>query len=212
MVKKRDNFVSFYIGHNRTGKTVLAKELAKFYKKNNPKNDIIIFDPQNRFNDIATQTIYSDDFSIFFDEDLQTPNIYDTLFIFDDYRALMDKNTTDKLFLKLLMQRNEYGLDFIFITHSPKLIHERISYYITNFNIFYTSGDPTGFLESGKIPASNELYNISNFVNTYVKKYGKGSYDKNKNFPFVSVDVEKEVINFINFENIEIKNKEVIIK
>lgn len=204
-LKDRECFCWFFIGHNRTGKTVGAMDLIKIYKKNNPKNNIIAFDPQNRLKNVANDFIYSENWEDYFKEDKQTLNISDTLFVLDDYRALMDKDTTDKYFLKMLMLRNEYGLDFIFITHNPKLILERISYYISHFSIYYVSGDNSSFVKSDKLACGSDLMQVSTFVNNYVRKHGKGSYSENKNFRFAFVDTINESVQLFNMEHATIK-------
>lgn len=209
MASKRNNFILFFIGHNRTGKSVLAKEVAKAYKSGHKKKSIISFDPQSRFKDVSNKTISQEKWQEFFDPATDKPNIHDTLFILDDYRSLMMSDRIDPHFLKLLTFRNEYGLDFIFITHSPKLIVERISYYITHFALFYTAGDADAFSHAKKVQNIETVAQCRDFVNRYVKEHGRGKYETGKNFPFAFIDLEQEKIDLVNMPKAEINNLQV---
>jgi len=204
----RTCFIIFFLGHNRTGKSVMALAMAKAYRKKwGKKKRIVSYDPQNRFKDISDEFIYEQDWGKYFGEDGK-PNISDTLFILDDYRGLMPRDTLDENFLRLLMQRNEYGLDFIFVIHSPKLIIERISYYITHFALFYTAGDEDGFKTAKKMPSVSDVAQCSQLVNKYVKEHGRGEY-KNLSFPFAFIDTEEETIKLINMDKAEVSGNSV---
>lgn len=195
----RKNFILFMLGHNRTGKSVLAVDLAKAYRdKFGKKKRIIAYDPQSRFSELTDERIEVEDWDKYFDEEGKKMLIHDTLFILDDYRGLMMRDTLDPTFLKMLMLRNEYGLDFIFVIHSPKLIIERISYYITHFALFYTSGDSDAFKKAQKVQNIETVAQCREFVNRYVKTHGRGTYEEGKNFPFAFIDTEQEKISLIN--------------
>lgn len=203
----RTNFILFMLGHNRTGKSVIAKDLATSYRKKfGKKKNIIAYDPQSRFKDLTDSTIMSEKWEDYFDESGEKLLIHDTLFILDDYRGLMTRDTLDPFFLKMLMLRNEYGLDFIFIIHSPKLIIERISYYITHFALFYTSGDANAFKKADKVQSIETISQCRDFVNRYVKANGRGEY-KDRSFPYAFIDTENEKIQLINFDKAEVKGK-----
>lgn len=199
---KRNNFVDIWIGHNRTGKSALVLELAKSYKKSHKKNKIISYDPQGRFKDVSDTRIYTENWEQFFNEKGQL-TIYDTLFILDDYRGLMHKDTLDSKFLEMLMLRNEYGLDFCFVCHSPKLILERLSYYLTHVNLFYTSGDKDGFKASKKLMNIETIVQCREIINSYVVANNRGEYKKNGHhtFPFIRLDMEEENISLVNMPN-----------
>ena len=181
----------------------MALEIAKSYKKKfGKKKKIIAYDPQNRFKDIADGFIFKENWAQYFNDD-GLPNIHDTLFILDDYRGLMPRDTLDDDFLRLLMQRNEYGIDFIFVIHSPKLIIERISYYITHFALFYTAGDSDGFRTAKKMPSVGDVSQVADFVNKYVREHGRGTYEK-LSFPFAFIDTEEETIKLINMDKAKV--------
>lgn len=203
----RSNFILFMLGHNRTGKSVVAKDLAISYRKKfGKKKNIIAYDPQSRFKDITDSNIMSEKWEEYFDESGEKLLINDTLFILDDYRGLMTRDTLDPFFLKMLMLRNEYGLDFIFVIHSPKLIIERISYYITHFALFYTSGDANAFKKADKVQSIETISQCRDFVNKYVKANGRGEY-KDRSFPYAFIDTENEKIQLINFDKAEVNGK-----
>lgn len=205
-IKYRNNFCLFMIGHNRTGKSVIAKDIAVSYKsKFKNKKKIIAYDPQDRFGDVRDSRIISEDWSEYFDETGEKLLIHDTLFILDDYRGLMMNDKLDNLFLKMLMLRNEYGLDFLFIVHSPKLIIERISYYITHFALFYISGSDDNFKKSQKIQSVETIAQCSEMVNRYVREHDRGTYEDNKNFKFAWIDTEEETVDFVNMEKLKIE-------
>ena len=206
--KLRSNFIIFFIGHNRTGKSAMAKVLAEIYRKKfGKKKKIISYDPQNRFKDLSDVTIYKEDWGQYFGDDGK-PNIHDTLFILDDYRGIMPRDTLDDDFLRLLMQRNEYGLDFIFVCHSPKLIIERISYYITHFALFYTLGDEDGFKSAKKMPAVSDVSQCSDFINRYVRAHGRGKFE-DMSFPYIFIDAEKETMKLINMDKAKVNGTSV---
>jgi hypothetical protein len=209
-MKFRKNFVLFMIGHNRTGKSVLAKDIASSYKsKFKNKKKIIAYDPQDRFSDLRDERILSEDWEQYFDETGERLLIHDTLFILDDYRGLMMKDRLDDYFLKLLMLRNEHGIDFLFVVHSPKLIIERISYYITHFALFYVSGSDDNFKKSQKIQSVETVAQCSEMVNRYVREHGRGTYEEDKNFKFAWIDTEDEIVSFVNMDKLKIEDKKV---
>lgn len=210
---KRNNFVDIWIGHNRTGKSAIVLELAKSYKKSHKKKRIISYDPQGRFKDVSDERIYKEDWEAFFDDSGKL-QVYDTLFIFDDYRGLMHKDTLDGKFLEMLMLRNEYGLDFIFVCHSPRLILERLSYYLTHVNLFYTSGDKDNFKGSKKLMNIETIIQCRELINRYVVTNDKGGYQKNgqHTFPFIRLDMESEKMDLINMPNCTVNGKVVRMK
>jgi len=217
MKEKRDNFVEFWIGHNRTGKSVNLREQAIAYKKKHPKKKIIAFDPQNRFKDIADEFIFDENWEQYLVAKGNGLTISDTYFILDDYRALMEKDTTPKPFVRMLMQRNEYGLDFSLVCHNPKFILERVSYYTTHVNLFYSSGGDESFKSSGKIMNIETIMQCRKVINTYVTEYDKGEHKSvsksGKNtFPFIRLDFEEEKLSLLNMPHAIVNGKEIKIK
>lgn len=175
----------YMFGHNRTGKTSIAIELVKQYKKVKGRT-VVGFDPQNRFKDLLDVKIYEESWADYLE-------YHDILFVLDDYRGLMTANTIDNDFLKLLALRDEHGFDFIFISHNVSMMHERISYYITNIYLFYTQGDEKSF--SNKINNVELIIKCRRFINEYVKQNGKGTYPK---FPHLKIDMIDNKVTLIN--------------
>ena len=111
---KRQPYLIGFIGTNRTGKTSTALNIVKSYKKANPKNEIICFDPQNKFGDYA---------DYFIQDILDLNNLIDRkdyLLVLDDYQALLPSDKMHHLFTTLLTYRAENGVDIIFITQNPR--------------------------------------------------------------------------------------------
>lgn len=129
--EKRNAYLIGVIGTNRTGKTTKVEEIIKKYKKANPKNEIVGFDPQNRLADYITYRI----------EDIHDMiNVFprkDALVVLDDYRELFHSDSTHTHLLKLLGVRDEHGLDIVYVTHHPALILQRLSYYTTHLFIHF---------------------------------------------------------------------------
>jgi hypothetical protein len=193
-LQERDSEILFFIGHNRTGKTSIAKQIAIRYKNADKKRKIITFDPQNRFRDIANGVIYEvKDMEKY----LKTT---DTMFIFDDYRGLYTSDKADALLLRAIFDRAEYCNDFIFIAHAPNFILERLSFFVTKYYIFYTQSTDKGF--KGKINNGEQILSLSKKVNQYVltkcknTPKGKGIYP---NFPFIIYDQMNEKAKKVNF-------------
>ncbi len=211
MSLKRNNFLKFFIVHNRTGKSVLAKKIASDYKKSHKGNKIISYDPQSRFTDITDIRLTEENWEKFFSKDGKELLISDALFIMDDYRGLMGSDTVKPKFMDIIMKRNEHGLDFIFICHSPKLILERLSYFITHFALFYTSGDADSFKSSKKMDNIDTIIQCREVINAYAREFGRGEYsaDGNHTFPFIWIDTEDEKLNLINMPNARIKGKSI---
>ena len=119
-----------FVGMNRTGKTTIALQIVKEYKKANPKNEIFVFDPQNKFSEYADYIIQDkNDIANLLDRK-------DALLILDDYQALYPQDSTDQVFSTLLTYRAEHGIDIFFITHHPALIKQKFSYYMSHLFIF----------------------------------------------------------------------------
>lgn len=192
----RECFVWFFIGHNRTGKSVTARIIAEAYKESDKKRKVIAFDPQSRFEGLVDKKIpVNVDWSVYKKE-------RNCLFIIDDYKIVCPNDRLDPDLLELLAYRNEYGLDFIFICWKPKLIMPRIAIFITKISLFYTAGGVGQFKNRTDDPEVMEK--LSEIVNNFVKKNGKGNYP---NFPHVCIDFQSGTIQAFNLTNQKQINK-----
>ncbi len=198
-----------FIGTNRTGKTSTARNFAiewKLFKGKQYGGKVFAFDPQNKFGDIADEIItnFQKDWTkklftieIKNGEEVVTPNkkLRNGLLILDDYRLLQESHQPDK-WLKVLMNfRSEWGLDIIYITHSPGLVLRYLTSYTTDYYIFFTKVKKDGFEE--KIPDYEMCELACQMINRYVKQNGKGTYP---NFPFIHVDTDNEKLHGYNID------------
>lgn len=189
----RYNFIFIFIGFNRTGKTSDAIKYAHYWKDAN-NGSIIAYDPQNKFRGLAT------DFIIDVEDIDDYINSKRTLFIFDDYRALFTSDKMNKTLSKMMTLREENCNDFIFITHSPALILERLSYFVTDYFIYFTMSTDKGF--NDKLLNSTTLIKCRDIINDYTKKYGRGEYPV---FPCIRFNNATHEVTFINMPNLKIK-------
>lgn len=191
---RRPNFLFGFIGHNRTGKTSISIEMAKQWKQSRPDGTVIAFDPQRKFLeqkvktengliDLVDETIYAHD-KYWADKVLEERN---ALLILDDYRLIHPKNIANEGLAKLMTFREEYNIDIIYITHSPALVLNILTYYTTHYFIFFTLST-LGMFEK-KIPHYGLCQASVQYINKYVKKHGKGKYPK---FPYIVVNTETE--------------------
>lgn len=205
---KRTNFLWGFIGHNTTGKTPTAIEIVRAWKQSRPGWRSIVFDPQGKFKDagcvnISIQQNTKDWARILCsrDESINTGREEDkfiyknSLLILDDYRMLHASNSIDPAFLDLLALRVRMNLDIIYITHNPKLILERLSYYTTDYSIFYTEAQLGSF--ASRIPKYVACQKAAILVNKYALEYGRGKYP---NFPHIHVKNESDELDLINID------------
>jgi len=184
----RNNFIKMFLGFNRTGKTSEALRVTEVWRDANSsrKSKVVVFDPQNRFSKIADEKTT---------EVLPEWEEYiNTLFVFDDYRALHPSNSLNPIFMKMFVMREESCNDMIFITHAPSLILERLSYFVTEYYIYHTQTTDRGFKQ--KVMNYSELMEISSIVNRYTQKHGVGEYPV---FPHVIFNNLTSDISFVNF-------------
>jgi hypothetical protein len=187
----RLNFLGCYIGHNRTGKTSVAVLFAEAWRKRYPEGTIMTFDPQEKFKHISDFRLLPSDP----ERGSKMLNLRDALLIIDDYKAFHHKNIPEPWLLDLMHYRNAYNIDIIVITHSPALIINYLTYYITHYFVFYTETQ-VGSWEK-KIPTYNLCQNASLYVNKYVKINGKGEYPV---FPHIVVDTLESKLTAQNIE------------
>lgn len=205
----RENFIMGFIGHNRTGKTSIASNIAIEWKKSRPDGIVIAFDPQDRFKniDVEINGVYMPlmdveiklyEQGVWYDKVLQYRN---ALLILDDFKNLHPSSKSEQGWLKLLSFRNEYNIDIIYITHTPSLILNILTSFTTHYFIFYTLAAQGSFQK--KIPHYGICVTAANYVNKYVRMYGKGKYP---NFPYIIVDTINEKLTSVNI------NKDMFIK
>lgn len=181
--KTRRNFCSGFIGTNRTGKSSIARLMAKMWKKANPGKKVMAFDPQDQFTEVA------DDFIDIEDRNwpVKALELRNGLLILDDYRLINEQDKPVKNFGRLLSFREHYNIDIIYICHNPRLVINLLTYFTTHYYIFYTNATEGSFKD--KIPNYSLCYNASVFVNAYVNQVGRGDYPK---FHYVVIDTEKQ--------------------
>ena len=188
--KKRQPYLIGFIGTNRTGKTSTAIEIVKEYKKANPKNDIVTFDPQAKFTEYSNYQIQ---------DVLDLNNLIDKkdyLFVMDDYQALLQSDKMHHLFTTLLTYRAENGVDIIFITHHPSLIKQQLSYYMTHLFIFYCnlSDDVVGI--NKKVVNADKIEKLFREIEQEFIKNGGGDYPKFKHIFYFNQEDKHKKVNF----------------
>ena len=183
--ESRLNFLAGFIGKNRTGKSATAEILANKWRENNPDGHICSFDPQSRFREISDSFLHAG----MSDQELRdaTLTIYDGLLILDDYKIIHEKQQAQSWLLQTLHFRNDHNLDIIYITHSPSLIVNALTFYTTHYFIFFTETRTGDWAK--KIPNYQICKFATKFVNKYVRENGRGEYPK---FPHLIVETETE--------------------
>ncbi len=204
-VKERDVFLYGFIGHNRTGKTSEAVDIARTWKESREDGTVVSFDPQGKFGEIA------DFFILPADKDWADTclNLRNALIILDDYRILHPSNLMNPSFSNLMAYRAEYSLDIIYICHNPALVLTNLTYYTTHYFIFYTQARLGAFEK--KIPNYMLCHGACTYVNKYVRVYGKGKHKldeeyEGQGFPYVVVNNETEDMTAINFKAENVNN------
>lgn len=184
-IAKRKNFFGMFIGTNRTGKSVTARQYAEKWKIHNPEGFILAFDPQDNFENIA------DEFIVVGQKNWEqvATNKRNALLVFDDYRLLNMKNTPYNAFIQLMNYRAKWNVDIIMVTHSPSLVLAYFAFYVTDYFIFYTQTQKDTF--ERKIPNYQVCLDSSELINAYVKMHGRGEYPK---FPHIIVNNDSDNI------------------
>lgn len=207
-IKQRGGELIVIIGHNNTGKTVLSTQMAEDFNKrregvnlrNYPPNyyKLAVYDVQSRFTDY----LKNGDISINSSDKEWAKKLLGlrkSLVILDDYKVLVPNDQMDKSFLDLLQYRAEYGIDIILITHNPKLVLERLSYYVDTYCLFYTAGNSNTF--KGRLSGSERLIELKKMIDKEYKKYSREEYGKlYPNFPFIFYNGREEKAKLVNFK------------
>jgi len=195
------NYCIAIIGTNRTGKSVTAREIAIKWREKN-EGEIWAFDPQNRFQEIATNFVYMHDK----DWCKKALKLKNGLLILDDYKLLpgLRKHQPSDEFAELIYFRAQRNVDIIYICHNPALLMNFITYFTSHYFIFYTESLDGSF--ERKIPNYILCKQASHLINDYVKHLGRGNYP---NFPHIIVDAERQKIigqNINHEEYLKLKN------
>lgn len=211
----RQVFFWAFVGHTGTGKTQTALQVAKMWKKANPKGKVIGFDPH----DVLSNAGLLDYYISPKDENWATwlmqrdkngkYKFADSLLILDDYRSLLTGNDCPTDVLELLALRRRLGLDWIYITHNPKLILNRFTYYTNYLSIFYVEAHASDW--SDKIPKYAACQKASNLINKYIINQIDEGRTRNPNytkddlmkecypdFPHVIVRMESDQLEAMN--------------
>lgn len=234
MASTRQAFVWAFIGQTGSGKTTLACEMMKDWKKANKDGKIIGFDPHDVFRRAKLMTSYITENDINWPEILMTRiclnckrlkhpekehctkcgkntwrfKFQDSLLAADDYRNLLTANSTPAGVLSLMGMKRRIGIDQIYIMHNPKLLLERLSYYLTHVSIFATESAAGDF--SDKIAKYVPCQKGANLINQYVMELGGVDSDRYRamypNFPYVMISNENNNLNLMNMDE-KIVNK-----
>lgn len=170
--------VHFYmfIGYNRTGKSVTAQQLANNWRINNPNGIIAGYDPQHRFKHLIDPNykIYGGETGWWKGDKnyIKTGRkplnqLRNALFIADDMKGLNPSHFTSYDLMRLMEFRAEYGIDVIMIVHSPGLILEGLSIYVSHWFIYLTKG------RKAKFEDKIENYEECMLAAEIMKAYGK---------------------------------------
>lgn len=193
ILDKRDVFSYCLIGFNKTGKTELAKRIAREWKRTRPGQNVMAFDPQHKFKGIANKFL-SEHEGDWLEEALKLRN---GLLILDELRMLHPAHQADRRLVKLFSMRSgeDWNNDIIYIVHSPKMVLEVLDTYTTHYRIFYTQARSNQWKD--KIANFENCISAHNLINRYVTRYGKGAYP---HFPYVEVDNMGGEISCINMD------------
>lgn len=228
MASNRQAFVWAFIGKTGSGKTSTAVQMMKEWKRANRGCRLIGFDPHDVFRKEKLMTSFITENDTNWAEILMTRlcvnckkvkhpekehcikcgksnwifKFQDSLLAADDYRNLLTANSTPANVLSLLGMKRRIGLDMIYIMHNPKLLLERLSYYVTNFSIFATESTAGDF--SDKISKYVPCQKAANLINQYVAELGgvdsdiyRGMYP---NFPYIMISNENDDLNLMNMD------------
>lgn len=192
--EKRDSYLIGFIGYNRTGKTTIMRDVIKEYKKSYPHNEIIAYDPQNRFIDVANDKI------------IDEKDIYnilekrDCLIILDDYDSLIQGNQVKGSFKQLLQLRVEYGFDIFFATHHINFIKQGMSPFISHLYLFFTNVTEKIIGIDRKVPNGKLIEFLAHESYKEGQLKGKGTFE-DKNFKYIVYDNQQGKFKRFNFES-----------
>jgi hypothetical protein len=208
---RRGSDITMVCGTNNTGKSVIAKELIKKYNEKRDKliknkkypdnyNKLIVYDPQEYFTDLMREG----DINIQLNNENweeELLNYRASLVVIDDYKELFQNDTLSKGFMNVMSNRARYGLDFIMITWSPKLILPRLTHFINKYILLKSNSSEKEFRE--RIGGENDVVEgIRLALNSEYAKYTESEYSAlYPNFPFIYLDTARNIVKKINFKN-----------
>lgn len=207
MADTRPVFFFFFIGINRTGKSVTAQTYAILWSINSPGNIIGGYDPQGRFKNLMDQRyrISPGEKGWWFGTKERTAlgrrplcELRNALIICDDMRGMNKHNQTIFDLDRLMEFRAEYSLDIIMIVHQPGHVLTILSGFVSRWFIFYTKGKDDKFED--KIDTFEECQMAADIMKEYVKRFPSiiedpdQFYDNTNNgehtFPHIVVDTD----------------------
>ena len=207
----RPVFFFFFIGINRTGKSVTAQTYANLWSISNPQGVVAGYDPQHRFEDLIDQryTLSAGEKGWWFGTKERAAlgrrplcELRNALVICDDMRGLNQHNQTIPDLVRLMEFRAEYSIDVIMIVHQPGFVLTMLSGYVSRWFIFYTKGKDDKFED--KIDTYEECVMASEIMKAYVKQYpsviedpGQFYDDTNHGkhrFPHIMVDTDTRTL------------------
>jgi len=174
----RPVFFFMFIGYNRTGKSVTAQNYANKWKIANPEGAIAGYDPQNRF-----KHLIDPEYKLSMNEKgwwsgsqerrklnrRPLNELRNALFIADDMKGLNSSHHTMNDIYRLMEFRAEYSIDIIMIVHSPALILQGVSMYVSHWYIYHTKGKKAKFED--KIENYEECMMAAQVMKDYVRDY-----------------------------------------
>lgn len=188
-----------FFGANRTGKTTLLKALAADWRKSHPGCKVISFDPQHLLQGVSDEFILITEKNTWVDRVLRTRNC---LLIIDEFRLLHTAAQSSDHLLKLLALWAQYNIDIMLTFHSPALVLDTLTYYITHYMVFYTQATKQKYQD--KLSNFEIVLNASAFVNNYVEQQGTlGNYPI---FPYVCVNNKTGELTAVNFKQDWVNN------
>ncbi len=187
---RRDVFCYGIMGFNESGKSTLAKYLAKLWKSARPGMDVLAFDPQQNFGSVANKFMY--EYEDWIEKALELRN---GLLIMDDISILHTSNQMDKRLVRVFSMRPKTNIDIIYIIHGPKKMLEGLDLYTSDYFIFYTQAKKNDFRD--KISDYEPCFAACNLVRRYIKNYGKGTYP---DFPYIHINNGSGKMSMVNMD------------
>lgn len=192
----RRNFLHGYMGDNDTGKSATASGRGLVWRENRPSYyKVIAHDPQGRYP-------YAD-YTIDINDDRWAERLVgwqNILLILDDFKLINENPTPMKGLNRVFIDRFKNNVDMIYTCHNPKQVLNALTYYSSDYFIFYGNYKEKDFQD--KIPLYNMAIGAAIEINNYVTRFGRGSYPK---FPYVRLNNEKRKLTGYNM-NSEFKN------
>lgn len=200
----RNNFIVGLVGINKTGKSTTARtEIVEPWRNaRDSRYQIFGHDPQRMFDGLIPRTNLIDP------EDknwaLKCCELRNCCLILDEIGILHPSaQHPPRGFKKLFAQCFFWNIDIVWMTHNPALIPEICTYHTTKYYLFLTLAREGSFQK--KISNYTLCTAGSNYVNKYVKNYGRGKHHldpeyNGQGFPYVIVDCETQKLTGVNMK------------